>query len=31
VIFDRRKPDDKAPWDDRLTWQETDGITVVGV
>ena len=31
VIFDRRKPDDKAPWDDRLTWQETDCIIVVGV
>jgi hypothetical protein len=30
IIFDRRKAEDKAAWDDRLTWQETDGITVVG-
>jgi hypothetical protein len=30
IIFDRRKPDKKKPWDERLTWEVTDGIAVLG-
>jgi len=31
LIFDRRSGDKKAPWDDRVYWRETDGVTVVGL
>ena len=31
LIFDRRSDGKKAPWDERLTWCEIDGITVVGL
>jgi hypothetical protein len=30
VIFDRRSEGKKSPWDERLTWAEEGGITVVG-
>jgi hypothetical protein len=30
VIFDRRDPAKKAPWSERISWTQTDGITVVG-
>jgi hypothetical protein len=30
VIFDRRNSEDKAPWNERLTWQNIEDITVVG-
>jgi hypothetical protein len=30
VIFDRRSGGKKAAWDERLTWAEENGITVVG-
>jgi hypothetical protein len=30
VIFDRRSESKKTLWDERLTWTEEDGITVVG-
>jgi hypothetical protein len=31
LIFDRRNADKKKPWEERLTWETVDGITVVGV
>jgi len=31
LVFDRRSDEKKAPWDERLTWSEIDGITVVGL
>ncbi|MDR0910550.1 MAG: PD-(D/E)XK nuclease domain-containing protein [Spirochaetaceae bacterium] len=30
LIFDRRDASKKAPWDERLSWNIEDGITVVG-
>jgi hypothetical protein len=30
VIFDRRPGAKKIPWDERLTWEQMDGVTVVG-
>ncbi|GHT49453.1 hypothetical protein FACS1894102_4160 [Spirochaetia bacterium] len=30
VIFDRRAAGKKLPWDERIKWDEEDGITVVG-
>ncbi|MDR1792459.1 MAG: PD-(D/E)XK nuclease domain-containing protein [Bacteroidales bacterium] len=31
LIFDRRNADKKKPWEERLTWETVDGITVIGV
>jgi hypothetical protein len=30
VIFDRRAKVREKPWQERLTWEEIEGITVVG-
>jgi hypothetical protein len=30
VIFDRRDPAKKAPWDERISWTQSGGITVAG-
>jgi hypothetical protein len=30
VIFDRREPAKKAPWNERISWTQTSGITVIG-
>jgi hypothetical protein len=30
VIFDRRDDTKKAPWDERITWEQESGITIVG-
>jgi ASC-1-like (ASCH) protein len=31
VIFDRRSEDKKAPWDERISWNDgVEGITVLG-
>ncbi|MDR3312399.1 MAG: PD-(D/E)XK nuclease domain-containing protein [Spirochaetaceae bacterium] len=30
VIFDRRDDTKKAPWDERITWEHIDGVTVLG-
>ena len=30
MIFDRRSKSREKPWDERLTWETLDGITVVG-
>ena len=30
VIFDRRKKEDKKPWDERITWEQDGEITVLG-
>ncbi|MDR3296850.1 MAG: PD-(D/E)XK nuclease domain-containing protein [Prevotellaceae bacterium] len=30
IIFDRRAPDKKKPWDERLTWEKMKDVTVLG-
>jgi Holliday junction resolvase len=30
VIFDRRGKTKEKPWQERLSWEETEGVTVVG-
>jgi hypothetical protein len=30
VIFDRREPAKKAPWDERISWMVDGGVTVIG-
>jgi len=30
IIFDRRSEDKKLPWEERITWNVEDGITIVG-
>jgi hypothetical protein len=32
LIFDRRSPEKKAPWEERLKWEENvEGITIIGL
>jgi hypothetical protein len=30
MIFDRREAAKTLPWDERISWTEEDGITVLG-
>jgi len=30
IIFDRRKPDKRKPWEERITWEEKDNIKILG-